>query len=131
MLDANRLEKRKAAVNDLPCHVELPSDWADFFQRRGAKAAPPNQSRRFVRQHFPTKALLELTTSLPAITRDYGKYVVLMSDISRQGACFLHHAQLFPGERVELTLPTGRIPYTVMRCVRHNDRCFEVGAELA
>jgi hypothetical protein len=38
---------------------------------------------------------------------------------------------LFPGERVELTLPTGRRHYLVVRCVRHNERCFEIGTELA
>jgi hypothetical protein len=131
MLDADRREKMKAAIDALPCHVVLPAEWGDFFQRRGPLAPREDETRRFVRQHFPTRALMELATSLVAIPREYAKYVVLMKDISRQGACFLHIAQLFPGERVELTLSTGRIPYTVMRCRRYNDCCYEVGADVA
>jgi hypothetical protein len=131
MLAADRLEKMKAALEALPCPVVLPAEWKDFFQRRGPLTGTGDDGRRFVRQHLPMRALLELTTSLAAIPREYGRHVVLMRDISRQGASFLHAVQLFPGERVELTLPTGRIPYTVVRCLRHNDRCYEVGAELA
>ncbi len=120
----------KAAVEALPCRVVLPAEWDDFYQRRGVVAPRDGDSRRFVRQHLPTRALLELATSLAAIPRDYAKYVVLMKDISRKGASFLHIAQLFPGERIELTLATGRIPYTVMRCRRHNDCCYEIGADI-
>ena len=121
----------KAAADVLPCHVVLPPEWDDFFNRRGPLPPRESEPRRFVRQHFPTRAIMELTTTLAAIPRKYAKYVVLMKDISRQGASFLHVAQLFPGERVELTLATGRIPYTVMRCRRHNDACYEIGAEIA
>jgi hypothetical protein len=131
MLAADRLEKLKAALESLPCPVVLPSEWKDFFQRRGPLTAIGDDGRRFARQHFPMRALLELTTSLAAIPREYGRHVVLMRDLSRQGVSFLHAAQLFPEERVELTLPTGRILYTVVRCQRHNDRCYEVGAMLA
>jgi hypothetical protein len=132
MLDADRREKMKAVIDALPCHVVLPPEWNDFFQRRGpVTPREDDEPRRFVRQHFPTRAIMELATSLAAIPRDYAKYVVLMKDISRQGASFLHVAQLFPGERVELTLATGRIPYTVMRCRRHNDCCYEIGADIA
>ena len=123
----------KVALDALPCQVVLPPKWNDFYQRRGRQTGTGQgaEIRRFVRSHFPTRALLELTTSLAAIPRDFAKHVVLMRDISRQGASFLHFAQLFPGERVELTLPTGRIPYTVVRCLRHNDACYEIGAEIA
>jgi hypothetical protein len=130
MLDANRLKKLKAVLNALPCRVVVPSEWKDFFARRGPLASLGDEYRRFVRQHFPSRALLELTTSITAIPRADAQHVVLMKDLSRQGVAFLHVAQLFPGERVELTLPTGRIAYTVVRCLRHNHRCYEIGAEI-
>jgi hypothetical protein len=130
MLDANRLEKLKAMLDALPCRVVLPTEWKGFFARRGPLTSLGDEYRRFVRQHFPSRALLELSTSIAAIPRGYAKHVVLMKDISRQGVSFLHDAQLFPGERLELTLPTGRIAYSVVRCLRHNHRCYEIGAEI-
>jgi len=130
MLDANRLQKLKAMLDMLPCRVVLPSEWKDFFTRRGPLTSLGDEYRRFVRQHFPSRALLELATSIVAIPRASAQHVVLMKDISRQGVSFLHAAQLFPGERVELTLPTGRLLYTVVRCLRHNHRCYEIGAEI-
>ena len=77
-----------------------------------------------------TKAKDYKDPEVTAIPRADAKHVVLMKDLSRQGVAFLHAAQLFPGERVELTLPTGRIAYTVVRCLRHNHRCYEIGAEI-
>jgi hypothetical protein len=130
MLDADRFKKLKAMLDALPCRVVVPSEWKDFFTRRGPMTSLGDEYRRFVRQHFPSRALLELTTSIAAIPRADAKHVVLMKDLSRQGVAFLHATQLFPGERVELTLPTGRIAYTVVRCLRHNHRCYEIGAEI-
>jgi hypothetical protein len=130
MLDANRLEKLKAILDALPCRVVVPVEWNDFFARRGPLTSLGDEYRRFVRQHFPSRALLELTTSIAAIPRANARHVVLMKDISRQGVSFLHDTQLFPGERVELTLPTGQIAYSVVRCLRHNHRCYEIGAEI-
>lgn len=131
MLDAARLQKLKKALDALPCQVVLPKEWGDYFQRRGPQTWQGDEIRRYVRSHFPTRALLELKTTLPAIHRCHEKHVVLMKTISRQGSSFLHFSQLFPGERIQLLLSTGRISYTVVRCVRHNDRCYEVGTELA
>ena len=130
MLDADRFKRLKAMLDALPCRVVIPAEWKDYFARRGPLASLGDEYRRFVRQHFPSKALLELSTSISAIPRANTKHVVLMKDISRQGVSFLHDAQLFPGEQVELTLATSRISYTVVRCLRHNHRCYEVGAEI-
>ena len=54
-----------------------------------------------------------------------------MKDISRGGAGFLHSAPLYPGERVRLGLPTGSLDYIVVRCARHHELCYEIGAEIA
>jgi len=118
------------SAENLPCHVVLPAKWEDFFQRRGPVPPRLQEARRFVRQHCPMRAILDVSASLPAFPREPARHVVLMKDISRQGASFLHAEQLFPGERIELTLPTGRIRYTVARCRRHNDRCYEIGAAI-
>ena|SRR5579872_2634889 len=130
MLEVPRVEDVKTMLDALPCHVVLPPEWTDFHKRRGKIVGHGDDIRRFVRSHYPTRAIVHLKTTLPEIPRDAERHVVLMTTISRQGCSFLHFAQLFPGEQVELTLPTAHIPYTVVRCVRHNDQCFEIGAKI-
>jgi hypothetical protein len=112
------------------CRVVLPAAWTDFFERRGPQLHYGADNRRFIRTHFPTQALMELPGTHPSIPREFERHVVLMKDISRQGVGFLHSAQLYPGERVTIIFPTGRRDYMIVRCLRHNDLCFEVGAEL-
>jgi hypothetical protein len=131
MLDGARHKNVSARPEAQSCPVVLPPEWHDYFQRRGPQIWQGDEIRRYVRSHFPIPALMEVTTTLPAIPREPARHVVLMKNISRQGSSFLHADQLYPGERVELTLPTGRLAYLVVRCVRYNERCFEIGTELA
>ncbi len=131
MLDAVRLEKLKTTLESLPCQVVLPPGQNDFFQRRGSQSWQRGDLRRFVRSQYPMRAMLEYATSLPTLSRGSEKHVVLMKDISRQGAACLHFEQLYPGEEVRLLLPMGWISYTVARCLRHGERCFEIGTVLA
>jgi hypothetical protein len=77
------------------------------------------------------RAVLEVLGTLPAIPREAEEHVVLMKDISRGGAGFLHSAPIYPGERVRLWLPTGSLEYTVVRCARHHQSCYEIGAQVA
>jgi hypothetical protein len=131
MLDAVRLKEMTAALDALPCRVVLPPGWKDFYQRRGPQVWPGDNRRRYVRSHFPLRAVMELLGTLPAVPRSREEHVVLMKDISRGGAGFLHAAPLYPGERLRLWLPTGSLEYTVVRCARHHEACYEIGAEIA
>ena len=131
MLDAVGLEEMNEALDVPPCHVILPPAWNDDVTRRDRQPARRDEDRRYARSRFRMQVLMELTTTIPLVVRACEKHVVLMKDISRHGAGFLHSAQLFPGERVQLWLPTGRRDYTVVRCVRHNGSCYEIGAELS
>ena len=38
---------------------------------------------------------------------------------------------LFREDSVRLWLPTGSLEYTVVRCARHHELCYEIGAEIA
>jgi len=129
MLDRNYLQDLNDALNRIPCRVVIPSEWGDFFSQRGPQSGGTGRQRRFGRMNYRTKILIELGTSLPAIQRKPGKQVVLMRDISRKGAGFLHAEQLYPGELVRLSLATGPMMAQVTRCIRHNPHCYEVGAE--
>ena len=131
MLDAVRLREMTVALDALPCRVTLPPGWRDIEQRRSSQVWPGDNRRRYVRSRFPMRAIMELLGTLPAVPRGPEEHVVLMKDISRGGAGFLHAAHLYPGEHVRLWLPTGCVTYTVVRCQRHNDSCYEIGAEIA
>jgi hypothetical protein len=131
MLDALRFKEMTATLDTLPCRVVLPPGWKDFFHRRGPQVWPGDNRRRYVRSHFPMRAMLEILGNLPAVPRGREQHVVLMKDISRGGAGFMHAAPVYPGERVRLWLPTGSLEYTVVRCSRHHELCYEIGAEIA
>jgi hypothetical protein len=131
MLDAVRLKEMTMALDALPCRVVLPPGWKDVYQRRGSQAWPGDNRRRYVRSRFPMRAVMEVLGTLPAVPRGQEEHVVLMKDISRAGAGFLHADPLYPGERIRLWLPTGSVEYTVVRCQRHHETCYEIGAEIA
>jgi hypothetical protein len=130
MLDAVRLKEMTAVLDALPCRVVLPPAWNDFFHRRGPQLWPDDNRRRYVRSHLPMKAVMELLGNLPAVPRRPEEHVVYMKDISRGGAGFLHAAAVYPGERARLWLPTGTVECTVVRCRRHHESCYEIGAEI-
>jgi len=129
MLDRAYQQNLNAVLRRLPCRVVIPSGWGDYFSKHGPQAASTEHQRRWGRMYYRKKAVIELSTSLPAIPRDPQQHAVLMRDISRSGAGFLHVEQLFPAEVVKLSLETGMKLAHVSRCVRHNERCFEVGVE--
>src|SRR5260370_37798339 len=131
MLDAFRLKEMQATLEAPPCRVVLPRGWKDFFHGRAPQVWPGDNRRRYVRSHFPMRAVLEILGNLPAVPRGRDEHVVLMKDISRGGAGFLHAAPVYPGERVRLCLPTGSLDYVVVRCTRHHELCYEIGAEIA
>jgi hypothetical protein len=62
------------------------------------------------------------------IERPRADFAVLTTDVSRQGVAFLHSAQLFPGEVVTVWFPAEKLACRVMRCLKHNANCFEIGA---
>jgi len=131
MLDAVRSDDLTALLKTLPNRVVIPPGWKRDSARRGEMpAAYHNDTRRFVRVPCLASAVLEVESTLPYFPRDPELHSILMKDISRQGVGFLHHQQLFPRERVQLLLPNGKLSYVVCRCLRHNERCFEIGAEL-
>ena len=129
MLEVNHQERLSTTLAKLECQVELPKKWVKFFSQRGALPQSPNEKRRFPRFHHPAKAILKLDQSLPAIPRQHELFCVVTKDISRGGINFLHAQQLFPAERIRLWLATGIHDGTVMWCVRHNEHCYEIGAE--
>ena len=111
-----------------PFEATIPDQWRDVLTRQGVISPVPNDQRRFVRYHFCTRAILELAQTHPAMARQHSFHHVLTRDLSRTGIAFLHREQLYPGEQVVLWLPRGKQRFTVIRCQRHNQRSYEIGA---
>jgi hypothetical protein len=109
------------------CLVTLPEEWKQIESQRGMSCPIHDDRRRFVRSYCPMQVLMELRQVLHAVERAHAFYIVHMKDVSRGGLAFFHHAQMFPGERPTLWLPTGKRVCTVKRCFRRNPRCFEIG----
>jgi hypothetical protein len=112
----------------IECQVEVPRSLQDRLARRGPQPGFGQERRQFTRFAFLTKTLLELETSIPCIPRPHGEFAVLTTDVSRDGVGFLHVEQLYPGERVTVLFPTGTLACRVMRCLKHNGNCYEIGA---
>jgi hypothetical protein len=130
MLATTYQDSLKSLLETAHCEVELPADWHDLFSRRGPIPSSPLAVRRFNRAYFPTRSALQCYDPLPAIPRGLEVYCIYTKDLSRDGIGFFHCTPLYPGEVVRLWLPNHWADYTIVRCVRHSDRCFEIGGLL-
>lgn len=116
-------------LRTLPCRIAVPDWYQGLLNRRGEMAGPADDRRAFTRFYYPTKALLKYRGNLPSLSRPLDPYIVLCRDLSRSGVGFLHEEPIYPSEEVLLWLPTGCRTYSVRRCVRHNEKCYEIGAQ--
>ena len=99
----------------------LPSEWGDFFDRRGPSPIHPECHRRFTRQYLRSRAIL---------CRPDGSLLgVYTGDVSRSGLRILSPVQLFPKDRCRLQLPsTAELLIEIVRCRRFESQCYECGA---
>jgi hypothetical protein len=119
-------------IVELPCEIELPENWADYFARTGPLPTVPGDGRRFPRFYLRTAAALFYRTTIPKLPRPETAYRVYLKDISRSSVAFLHSEQLFPSEQLEMLLADGTHWFvTIVRCQKRHDRCYEVAAMLA
>ncbi len=121
MPDDNDAERM---IGALESRVVLP---ADFFDKTGPVGTRWEDLRQFPRFYFRTAAALEIEPGLPALPRPRRTERVYVKDISRAAVAILHSEQLYPGERLRLTLIDGAERFaTVNRCRRVQAECYEV-----
>jgi hypothetical protein len=128
MLESDYQGKLRLLLGSLQSTVTVPPAWADYFGQQGLLPASPDDRRRFARRYLREEAICELDQSLPAIARRHEFAKVYVKDYSRGGIAFLASRQLFPGEDLWLWTSQGKLPCSVVRCTKHHDRCFDVGA---
>lgn len=129
MLSSDDAAEMMRLLRTLPCRVAVPDWYQALVGRRGAAASLADERRRFTRFNYATKVLMKYSGNLPSLPRPLDPYIVLCKDLSRNGIGFLHAEPLYPHEEVVLWLPTGCRSYLVRRCRRHNERCYEIGAQ--
>jgi hypothetical protein len=123
--DHRELTERPA---EAPCAVEIPRALQQRLARRGAQVATYDERRQFARFAFLSKTLLEVATTFKCIERPARHDTILTTDVSRDGVAFLHAEQLYPGELLTVWFPTCKVACRVTRCLKHNAKCFEIGA---
>jgi hypothetical protein len=115
----------------LPCEIDLPQNWADYFMRTGPLPRVQDDARRYPRFYLRTAAALSYRSTLPALPRSTKTERVYLKDISRSSVAFLHSKQLFPRERLEMLLADETHWFvSVVRCQRRQERCYEIAALL-
>jgi hypothetical protein len=128
VLEENDHEKLSNRPAETPCAIEVPRALQCRLTRRGTQVASYDERRHFGRVAFLSKTLLEVATTFKCIERPPAHYTILTTDVSRDGVAFLHAEQLFPGELLKVWFPTCKIACRVTRCLKHNAKCFEIGA---
>ncbi len=126
------------AITKLPCQIELPESWSDFFEVSGLVGSSPDDKRRAARWKNRVVAGLLSRTTFPVLPRNEEWMPVYIKDLSRTGAGFVHREQLFPLERMSLLLIDDRsaklLQHNCMQtmeivwCTRVQAKCYEVGA---
>ncbi|HEX4070200.1 MAG TPA: PilZ domain-containing protein [Planctomycetaceae bacterium] len=128
MLEANDHAELSDRPAEVPCAVEIPRALQQRLARRGAQDATFDERRQFARFAFLSKTLLEVATSFKCVERPREHFTILTTDVSRDGVAFLHVQQLYPGELVTVWFPTCKVACRVTRCLKHNAKCYEIGA---
>jgi len=115
-------------ISKLPCHVQIPTEWGDYFDQDGLLGTKENDGRRFPRKHLRRKAILDTRSSTSSVNRQPLLRVVYTRDISRVGISFLNAEQMYPEETGQLWLPNRRLRIKVVHCDRVSEHCYVIGA---
>ena len=104
---------------------------ANHYPPNGAVLpSTPEDTRRFVRRASNLQAQLEIVDAWELVTESERCFLVPVMNISRAGACFLHHTQLYPDDQVSLDFGALKRHFHVTRCRRLGAECFEIGVQV-
>ena len=105
-----------------------PESIEEFFNKSGMLPVSFDDARRFPRFYF--RSVAEATIHPVGKQQEPSHCFLLTRDLSRSGLNLLHNAQLFPGQRLEITLD-GREPrpIIVVWCKRQSPGNYLVGCK--
>lgn len=118
-------------IDTAPLRLEDPAERsAPPAAFEGARTIPCEQ-RQSPRASLRRRGAMQVSQTLPALTRADAPGGILVRDVSRRGLQFLFDEQLFPGEQLKIWLPETELRGEVIRCRRLGPRCYEIGVRLA
>jgi hypothetical protein len=116
------LESLQDLWRRLGCKIELPEAEERFFSVNGIQASGTADQRQFPRYFYRNKAFLQYTAQW---------FPIFAKDLSHSSVGFLHCAQLFPCEKVQLCFLNGlKVNITIRRCRRLCRSCYECGGHI-
>jgi hypothetical protein len=130
MLEVDYPTRFGELIQSVRWDIELPIEWATYFEERGEASAVLVEQRHNQRLKVRTHGLLLVEHSLPFRARADEFVGTYTRDFSRHGCGFLTPCELFPEERVRIVLPTFWVQLLVMRCRRITSKCYESGGQL-
>ena len=110
--------------------VVVPAHVNHYLANGTMLPSTPDDTRRFVRRASNLQAHLQIVAAWQLPADAERSFIVPVTNISRSGACFLHHTQFYPDDRVVLDFGSLRRIYEVARCRRLANECFEIGAQV-
>ena len=114
----------------VPCKVQLPNDWIDFFEHAGPVPTSFSDRRQVPRFYARTRAILKSHRTIPSLDRAESSSQVYAKDISRTGICLITGEQFYPREELSLLLADGKLrELRVVRCRRIQNQCYEVACQ--
>ncbi len=130
MLEGDYSSRFSDLMQSVNWDIELPREWSDFFDQRGAVACFADDQRNNQRLKARTHGLLWFEKTLPFRSRESGMQGIYTRDFSRHGCGFLMPLEPFPEEQVRIVLPTFWVRLCVTRVRRITSKCYEIGATL-
>ena len=133
----NERQRLATAIAGLPCKIELPSSWRDFFENSGPAAVDGSDARQFPRWNNRALAGLLACSTFSGLPRDEAWHPIYVKDISRGGVAIIHSEQLYPLEQMRLLFiddVSSRLlqdfylrAVEVVWCRRVQANCYEAG----
>lgn len=110
--------------------VVVPAHANHYLPNGAVLPSTPDDTRRFVRRASNLQAHLEIADAWQFNPSSERCFLVPVMNISRAGACFLHHTQLYPDDHIVLDFGALKRHFHVTRCRRLGAECFEIGVEV-
>ncbi len=130
MLESDYPTKFSELIQSVSWDIELPIEWATFFQERGEVPCYSEDERNNQRLKVRAHGVMHFEKSLPFRPRSEGPLGVYTRDFSRHGCGMLVPFELYPVEQIRVALPTFWVQLEVVRARRITSRCFEIGTKL-
>ena len=130
MLENDYSSRFSELIDSIAWDIELPRDWADYFDQRGEATSFKGDVRNNKRMKIRTYGVMWFDLPLPFHPRTTDPIGVYSRDFSRQGVGILTPFEIFPEEHVRIALPAFWVEVKVVRARRITSKCYEIGTEL-